>query len=99
MPQEIDMHGRIGGLGEEEEKTIKNRTMYILAFYFKRRETNSVCQSILLQAPKYGSKVLWVNMTSGRERGKVSRERSDMGHLRNNSSCWNFQSGKVVVFP
>lgn len=37
-------------------------------------------------------------MTSGREMRNVKCERSDIGHLRNNSFCWIFQSGKVESF-
>lgn len=72
--------------------------MYILAFYFKKQKPNSVCQYILFHASKGGPEVLWANMTSGRELGNVRREKSDIGHLKNNSSFWNFQAGKVVSF-
>lgn len=52
----------------------------------------------MLQASEGVSKVLWVSLASRIQLGNVRLERSDVGHLRNNRSCWIFLFGKVGPF-
>lgn len=85
--------GRGGGKGG---KTYKNS---IFQYSILRRWiSKSACQSVLLQASEGSSTVPWVSLASGIELGHASLERSDVGHLRNNSSRGIFLSGKGGSF-